>query len=51
MYGMFAMQEGIRQIRGEAAAQVDNPQVSVVVGNGGMFATSGVLVFGKQPRS
>ena len=50
MYGMFAMQEGIRQIRGEAAAQVDNPQISVVVGNGGMFATSGVLVFGKDPR-
>jgi acetyl-CoA acetyltransferase len=50
MYGMFAMQEGIRQIRGEAAAQVDNPQISVVVGNGGMFATSGVLVFGKNPR-
>jgi acetyl-CoA acetyltransferase len=50
MYGMFAMQEGIRQVRGEAAAQVDNVDISVVVGNGGMFATSGVLVFGKNPR-
>jgi acetyl-CoA acetyltransferase len=50
MYGMFAIQEGVRQIRGEAAAQVDGPEISVVVGNGGMFATSGVLVLGRQPR-
>lgn len=50
MYGMFAIQEGVRQIRGEAAAQVDNPQISVVVGNGGMFAACGVLVLGRQPK-
>jgi acetyl-CoA acetyltransferase len=50
MYGMFAIQEGVRQIRGEAAAQVDSPDISVVVGNGGMFATCGVLVLGKHPR-
>ncbi|MER6982098.1 thiolase C-terminal domain-containing protein [Streptomyces carpinensis] len=50
MYGMFAIQEGVRQIRGEAAAQVDNPEISVVLGNGGMFAACGVLVLGKQPR-
>jgi acetyl-CoA acetyltransferase len=50
MYGMFAILEGVRQVRGEAAAQVDGPDISVVVGNGGMFATSGVLVLGRQPR-
>jgi acetyl-CoA acetyltransferase len=50
MYGMFAIQEGVRQIRGEAAAQVDNPEISVVLGNGGMFAACGVLVLGRQPR-
>jgi acetyl-CoA acetyltransferase len=50
MYGMFAIQEGVRQIRGEAAAQVGEPQISVVLGNGGMFATAGVLVLGRQPR-
>jgi acetyl-CoA acetyltransferase len=50
MYGMFAIQEGVRQIRGEAAAQVDGPEISVVLGNGGMFATAGVLVLGRQPR-
>ena len=48
MYGMFAIQEGVRQLRGEAAAQVDSPQVSVILGNGGMFATSGVLVLGAR---
>ena len=50
MYGMFAIQEGVRQLRGEAAAQVGDPQISVIVGNGGMFATSGVLVLGRQHR-
>ena len=50
MYGMFAIAEGVRQVRGEAAAQVDGPEISVVVGNGGMFATSGVLVLARQPR-
>jgi acetyl-CoA acetyltransferase len=50
MYGMFAIAEGVRQIRGEAAAQAGEPQISVVLGNGGMFATSGVLVLGRRPR-
>jgi acetyl-CoA acetyltransferase len=49
MYGMFAIQEGVRQLRGEAAAQVGSPQISVILGNGGMFATAGVLVLGRQP--
>jgi acetyl-CoA acetyltransferase len=50
MYGMFAIQEGVRQVRGEAAAQIDNPDISVILGNGGMFASCGVLVLGRQPR-
>jgi acetyl-CoA acetyltransferase len=49
MYGMFATLEGVRQIRGEAAANV-NPNISVVLGNGGMFATVGVLVLGRSPK-
>jgi acetyl-CoA acetyltransferase len=49
MYGMFAIQEGVRQIRGEAPAQVPDAEISVILGNGGMFATSGVLVLGRQP--
>ncbi|HUJ05473.1 MAG TPA: thiolase [Streptosporangiaceae bacterium] len=51
MYGMFAIQEAVRQIRGEAAAQVDGAEISVVLGVGGMFATSGALVLGRQPAT
>jgi acetyl-CoA acetyltransferase len=50
MYGMFAIQEGVRQIRGEAPAQVPGADISVVLGNGGMFATAGVLVLGREGR-
>ncbi len=50
MYGMFAIQEGVRQVRGEAAAQVPDADISVILGNGGMFATSGVLVLGRTDR-
>jgi len=50
MYGMFAIQEGVRQVRGEAPAQVPSVDISVILGNGGMFATSGALVLGRHPR-
>jgi acetyl-CoA acetyltransferase len=50
MYGMFAIQEGVRQIRGEAPAQVPDADISVILGNGGMFASSGVLVLGRSER-
>ncbi|GAA2334811.1 thiolase C-terminal domain-containing protein [Dactylosporangium salmoneum] len=48
MYGMFAIQESVRQVRGTAAAQVDGVDVSVVTGVGGMFMTSGTLVLGSE---
>lgn len=44
MYGMFAIQESVRQLRGEAAAQVDGVRVSVAHGVGGMFFAAGTLV-------
>ncbi|HTX28961.1 MAG TPA: thiolase [Streptosporangiaceae bacterium] len=50
MYGMFAITEAIRQVRGEAAAQVGSADISVVLGNGGTFSTAGVLVLGRHPR-
>ena len=46
MYGMFAIQEAVRQLRGEAAAQLEDPSVSVVLGNGGMFMAAATLVLG-----
>ena len=44
MYGMFALQEGVRQMRGISPAQVDGAEVSVVHGVGGMFAAAGTIV-------
>lgn len=44
MYGMFAMLESVRQLRGEAAAQVPDVNISVAQGNGGMFMTAATLV-------
>jgi hypothetical protein len=35
MYGMFAMQEAVRQLRGEAAAQVPDVEVSFVQASAG----------------
>ena len=43
---MFAICESVRQLRGEAAAQVPDPQISVVLGNGGMFMSAATLVLG-----
>lgn len=46
MYGMFLVQESVRQLRGEAAAQVPGVEVSVAQGVGGMFMSAGTLVLG-----
>ncbi|MFC5750982.1 thiolase C-terminal domain-containing protein [Actinomadura rugatobispora] len=46
MYGMFAIQESVRQVRGTAPAQVPGVHVSVATGVGGMFMSSGTLVLG-----
>ena len=48
MYGMFALQEAVRQVRGTAPAQVDGVQISVAHGVGGMFAASGTVVLTNQ---
>ena len=48
MYGMFAIQESVRQLRGEAAAQVPDVQISIAHGVGGMFQASGTLVLTNQ---
>ncbi|HET8933404.1 MAG TPA: hypothetical protein VFN67_08200 [Polyangiales bacterium] len=48
MYGMYALQESVRQLRGTAAAQVPNVQISVAHGVGGMFAASGTVIMTNQ---
>ena len=46
MYGMYALQESVRQMRGTAPAQVEGAEISVCLGVGGMFAASGCIVMG-----
>jgi acetyl-CoA acetyltransferase len=48
MYGMYAMQESVRQLRGIAPAQVPNAKISISHGVGGMFAASGTIVFSNE---
>jgi acetyl-CoA acetyltransferase len=48
MYGMFAIQESVRQLRGTAPAQVEGVELSVAHGVGGMFAASGTLVLANR---
>jgi acetyl-CoA acetyltransferase len=43
MYGMFALLEAVRQLQGTAAAQLDDPRTSLVIGVGGMFSAAGVV--------
>src|SRR5438874_2006563 len=45
MYGMYALQESVRQMRGIAPAQVKDAKISVCHGVGGMFAASGTVIF------
>ena len=48
MYGMYALMESVRQMRGTAAAQVDGAKISVCQGVGGMFAAAGTVIFGNE---
>ena len=48
MYGMYALQESVRQMRGIAAAQVPGAKTSVCHGVGGMFAASGTIIFSNE---
>ena len=48
MYGMYAMQESIRQLRGIAPAQVPNAKISISHGVGGMFAASGTVIWSNE---
>ena len=48
MYGMYALQESVRQMRGIAPAQVEGAKTSVCHGVGGMFAASGTIIFSNE---
>jgi acetyl-CoA acetyltransferase len=49
MYGMYALQESVRQLRGIAPAQVPGAEISVCHGVGGMFAAAGTIIFSNVP--
>ncbi len=48
MYGMYALQESLRQVRGTAPAQIPGVKISVAHGVGGMFAASGTVVMSNE---
>jgi acetyl-CoA acetyltransferase len=48
MYGMYALQESVRQLRGSAPAQIDGARIAVSHGVGGMFGASGTIIFGNE---
>jgi acetyl-CoA acetyltransferase len=48
MYGMYALQESVRQLRGTAAAQVPGARISVAHGVGGMFAAASTIVLANE---
>jgi acetyl-CoA acetyltransferase len=49
MYGMYALQESVRQVRGTAAAQVEDVDIAMCLGVGGMFGASGCVVLSSEP--
>jgi acetyl-CoA acetyltransferase len=48
MYGMYALQESVRQLRGTAPAQVAGAKISFCQGVGGMFAAAGSIIFSNE---
>lgn len=50
MYGMYALQESVRQMRGTAPAQIPDAKISVCHGVGGRFAASGTIIMSNEAR-
>jgi acetyl-CoA acetyltransferase len=48
MYGMFAIQEAVRQLRGRAVVQVPDVEISFVQGVGMFFGAAGSLVLSNR---
>ena len=48
MYGMYALQESVRQMRGIAPAQVPGARISLSQGIVGMFGAAGTIIFGNE---
>jgi acetyl-CoA acetyltransferase len=48
MYGMYALQESVRQMRGTAPAQVEDAKISLALGVGGMFAAGATIIMSNE---
>lgn len=48
MYGMYALQESVRQMRGISPAQVEGAKISVSHGVGGMFGAAGTIIMSNE---
>lgn len=46
--GMYALQEGVRQMRGTTPAQIPDAKISVCHGVGSMFAASGTIIMSNE---
>jgi hypothetical protein len=49
MYGMYALQESVRQMPRHRPRADPRRQISVCHGVGGMFAASGTIIMSNQP--
>ena len=49
MYGIFTIGEAVRQLRGQAGErQLDNCDLAVALGTGGLLSSTGTVVLGVQ---
>jgi acetyl-CoA acetyltransferase len=48
MYGLLAIVEGARQLRGESTGQVDGAHIALAHGNGGVLSTQCTVVLGDE---
>ena len=48
MYGTYALQESVRQMRGTAPTQIPDAKISVCHCVGGMFAACGTIIMSNE---
>jgi len=48
MYGMFLLVEATRQLRGESTGQLDNPNIAIAHGTGGVLSCTSTVVLGTE---
>ena len=49
IYGMYALQESVRQMRGTAPAQIPDAKISCLPRGGDIFAASATIIMSNEP--